>query len=63
MSAHCTISPSGPPFRTLGLKTSPDSSVRKPTWTRIYTEEEEHRQHLTDIQYWKGFLGFARTVL
>lgn len=30
MSAHCTISPKGPPFSTRGLKTSPDSSVRKP---------------------------------
>lgn len=30
MSAHCTISPRGPPFSTRGLKTSPDSSVRKP---------------------------------
>lgn len=31
ISAHCTISPRGPPFRTLGLKTSPDSSVKNPT--------------------------------
>lgn len=36
MSAHCTISPRGPPFSTLGLNTSPDSSVRKPMWTRIW---------------------------
>ena len=35
MSAHCTISPRGPPFSTRGLNTSPDSSVRKPMWTRI----------------------------
>lgn len=36
ISAHCTISPRGPPFNTLGLKTSPDSSVRNPTWTSIW---------------------------
>lgn len=41
MSAHCTISPSGPPFSTLGLKTSPDSSVRKPTCTRICKEKQD----------------------
>lgn len=46
MSAHCTISPRGPPFSTLGLKTSPDSSVRKPTWTRIWNQiqDECHEQ-------------------
>lgn len=46
MSAHCTISPRGPPFSTLGLKTSPDSSVRKPTWTRIWNQiqDEFHEQ-------------------
>lgn len=42
MSAHWTISPRGPPFRTLGLKTSPDSSVRKPTWTRIWRRTGTH---------------------
>lgn len=41
MSAHWTISPRGPPLRTLGLKTSPDSSVRKPTWMRICRREEK----------------------
>lgn len=40
ISAHCTISPSGPPFSTLGLNTSPDSSVRKPTWIRTWEREE-----------------------
>lgn len=38
MSAHCTISPSGPPFSTRGLKTSPDSSVRKPIWIKIWRD-------------------------
>lgn len=40
MSAHCTISPSGPPFSTRGLKTSPDSSVRKPMWIRIWRDKK-----------------------
>lgn len=50
MSAHCTISPRGPPFSTLGLKTSPDSSVRKPTWTRIWMQEEEEESQRTAAQ-------------
>lgn len=48
MSAHCTISPSGPPFSTRGLKTSPDSSVRKPIWIKIWRDKERG-------QCWEGW--------
>lgn len=53
MSAHCTISPRGPPFSTRGLKTSPDSSVRKPIWIKICRDKERG-------QHWgKGQFGFS----
>lgn len=52
MSAHCTISPRGPPFSTRGLKTSPDSSVRKPIWIKICRNKQRG-------QHWgKGQFGF-----